>query len=431
MIIPSEVIRRKRDGLELSKEEIISFVKGYMKGEVADYQLSAFCMAVYFKGMSKKETKALVEAIAYSGRVLDLSDFQVPKLDKHSTGGVGDKVSLVLVPLMVSCGFLFPKLSGRGLGFSGGTIDKVESIPGFRTGLSLEEIKSILEKIGGVIAGQTEDLAPADKKIYALRDVTATVESIPLIVSSILGKKLASGTDTWVFDVKLGKGAFMKDFDKAKELAKLLVSISKEMGKKACALITDMNQPLGYKIGNSLEVEEAIDTLKGNGPPDLEQIVLSIGMALSELAGRPLTQEVLYRNLRQGRALEKFSEMIEAQGGNPRVIENPKLMPYAPYSFVIESEKDGFVNTLDAEKIGLAVLALGGGRRKKEDDIDRGVGIKLFKKEGDVVNKGDPLMEVFYRSSSSLEIAIKIVKEAYKIEDNFVNRRKLIYDRII
>lgn len=431
MIIPYEVIRKKRDGLELDKEEISSFIKGYMRGEIADYQLSAFCMAVYFRGMSKTETKALVEAIAYSGKFLDLSEFLGPKLDKHSTGGVGDKVSLVLVPLMVSCGFLFPKLSGRALGFSGGTVDKIESIPGLRTNFSLEEIKIILKKVGGVIAGQTEELAPADKRIYALRDVTGTVESIPLIVSSILGKKLTSGTDTWIFDVKVGRGAFVKDLDKAKELAELLVSISKDMGKRACALITDMNQPLGYKVGNSLEVEEAIETLKGNGPSDLEEVVLSMGVTLSEISGRPLTREALYRSLKQGKALEKFLEIIEAQGGDSRVLENPKLMPYAPYSFIIESEKDGFVNTLDAEKIGLAVLALGGGRRRKEDDIDRGVGIRLFKKEGDLVNKGDPLVEILYRSNRSLEIAIKLVKEAYRIEDSFVSKRALIYGKVL
>ncbi|MCS7233832.1 MAG: thymidine phosphorylase [Synergistetes bacterium] len=431
MIIFSEIIKKKRDGFELSKKDIENFIRGYMEGKVTDYQVSAFCMAVYFKGMSKEETKALTEAIAYSGKLLDLSDFYGPKLDKHSTGGVGDKVSLVLIPLMASCGFLFPKLSGRGLGFTGGTLDKIESIPGFKTNLSLREIKNILGSIGLVIAGQTEELAPADKRIYALRDVTATAESIPFIVSSILGKKLASGTDIWVFDVKLGKGAFLKNFDKAKELAELLVSISKEFGKKSCAIITDMNQPLGYMVGNSLEVEEAIATLKGNGPPDLEEVVLSLGVALSELAGRPLSREFLCKKLKQGEALVKFLEMIEAQGGNSQVIENPKVMPFAPYSFVVESNREGFITSLDAEKIGLAILVLGGGRLRMEDDIDRGVGIKLLKKEGDMVSKEEPLAEIFYRSAASLETAIKLVKEAYNIEDKPISGRKLIYEKVL
>ncbi len=429
-LIPVEIIRKKRDGYKLSKEEISYFINGYVNGEVADYQASAWCMAVFFRGMEKDEILSLVEVVGRSGDVLDLNDFSEPKLDKHSTGGVGDKVSLVLVPLMASCGFLFPKMSGRGLGHSGGTIDKIESIPGFRTALSLDEFKDVLKKVGAVIAGQTANLAPADKKLYALRDVTATVESIPLIVSSILGKKIASGTDVWVFDVKVGKGAFMKEMDSARELARLLVSISKEMGKKAAALITDMNQPLGRKVGNSLEVEEAIETLRGEGPPDLTKVVLSLGARLSSLAGSPISEEDLIKKLLDGSALEKFREIVEAQGGNPEVIDNTNLLEHAPYKFVLEAEKDGVISSLDAERIGMAVVMLGGGRKRKEDEIDRGVGVVLLKKEGDSVEKGEPLAEIFYRSRESLEEALRLVKMAYEI-DSFYKKRSLIYEELV
>jgi len=429
-MIPSEIIRKKRDGLELAREEIVGFVDGFLRGEVADYQIAAFCMAVYFRGMTLDETRALTEAIAWSGKCLNLKCIKEPKLDKHSTGGVGDKTSLVLVPLMVSCGFLFPKLSGRGLGYSGGTIDKIESIPGFRTSLSVREIKRNLESVGGVIAGQSPELAPADKKIYALRDVTATVESIPLIVSSIIGKKLASGTDVWVFDVKVGKGAFMKEIDEARKLAQTLVTLSQQFGKKASAFITDMNQPLGNSVGNSLEVEEAIYTLKGEGPSDLKEVVLSLGVALSELAGRPLSKSVLRKKLESGEALDVFVKIVEAQGGDPRVVEDTRLMPYATYVRIVEAEREGHISSLDAEKIGLAVLFLGGGRRRKEEEIDRGVGIKLFKKEGDRVYKGEPLAEIWYSSETDLERAFGLVKSAYEISEEFKGRRTLIYERI-
>lgn len=430
-MIASEIIRRKRDGVELSKEEIEYMVQGYVSGEIADYQVSAWCMAVYFMGMSEREIRDLVRAIAYSGKTLDLSEFSSHKIDKHSTGGVGDKVSIVLVPLMASCDFLFPKLAGRGLGYTGGTIDKIESIPGFRTELTLDEIRNILKKTNAVIGAQTEELAPADKKIYLLRDVTATVESIPLIVSSILGKKLAIGTDVWVFDVKVGKGAFMKDINRARELARLLVAISKELNKKACALITDMNQPLGRSIGNSLEIEEAIKTLKGNGPEDLTELVLSLGVELSFLAGNPISKESLYEKLRRGEALERFIRIVEAQGGDPRIVENPKLMPYAPYRFALESDRDGLIASIDAEKIGLAVLALGGGRRRKEDDIDRGVGIKLLKKEGESVRKGEPLVEILYRCSNTLEEALHYLRSAYEIGDVSKAQGHLIYEKVL
>ncbi|MCD6363320.1 MAG: thymidine phosphorylase, partial [Synergistetes bacterium] len=313
---------------------------------------------------------------------------------------------------------------------SGGTIDKIESIPGFRTNLSVEEFKSILKKVGAVIAGQTANLAPADKKLYALRDVTATVESIPLIVSSILGKKIASGTDVWIFDVKVGKGAFMKDLEDARELARLLVSISKGMGKKAGALITDMNQPLGRKVGNAVEVEEAIDALKGEGPADLVEVVLSLGVRLSSLAGKPIAREDLIRRFSDGSALEKFKEMIEAQGGDPRVLEKPSLLGRAPNRFVLEAERDGVISSLDAERIGMAIMILGGGRKKKGDDIDRGVGINLLKKEGDRVEKGEPVVEVFYRSQGSLAEALRFLKEAYRISDSY-KRRSLIYEELV
>lgn len=427
---PVEIIRKKRDGQKLSREEISYFIRGYANGEIADYQASAWCMAVFFRGMDEDEILNFVEVVGKSGEVLDLSEFPDEKLDKHSTGGVGDKVSLVLVPLLASCGFYFPKMSGRGLGHSGGTIDKIESIPGFRTNLSVEEFKSILKKVGAVIAGQTANLAPADKKLYALRDVTATVESIPLIVSSILGKKIASGTDVWIFDVKVGKGAFMKDLEDARELARLLVSISKGMGKKAGALITDMNQPLGRKVGNAVEVEEAIDALKGEGPADLVEVVLSLGVRLSSLAGKPIAREDLIRRFSDGSALEKFKEMIEAQGGDPRVLEKPSLLGRAPNRFVLEAERDGVISSLDAERIGMAIMILGGGRKKKGDDIDRGVGINLLKKEGDRVEKGEPVVEVFYRSQGSLAEALRFLKEAYRISDSY-KRRSLIYEELV
>jgi len=430
-LIPSEIIKKKRDGEELSTEELKFFIEGYLKGKVADYQVSAWCMAVYFKGMSPREIRDLVEIIGRSGKLLDLSDFDLPKVDKHSTGGVGDKTSITLVPLMASCGFLFPKLAGRGLGYTGGTIDKIESIPGFRTNLCLEDLKLALRRSGAIIAAQTEELAPADKKIYALRDVTATVDSIPLIVSSILGKKLAVGADAWVFDVKVGKGAFMKEMDKARELATFLISISKDLGKRVCAFITDMDQPLGNNVGNTIEVEEAIDTLKGKGPADLTELVLSLGSELSTLANKPLSREELYEKIVKGEALQKLADIIEAQGGDPRVLENYNLMPHAPYSFVIEADKAGFIESVDAEKVGLAVLSLGGGRKRKGKEIDRGVGIRLFKKRGDKVEKGEAIAEILYRSESSLAEALQFLKSAYSIGERCSIEGKLIYEKVL
>lgn len=406
-----DIIIKKREGESLSKEEIEFFIKGFYRKEIADYQMSAWLMASFIRGLSKEETVSLISAILSTGKILE---WNFPVIDKHSTGGVGDKLSLVVVPLLASLGYRVAKLSGRGLGHTGGTIDKLESIPGYRTNLNLEEFKTLVEGVGCSIISQTEELVPVEKEIYALRDVTGTIESIPLITSSILSKKIAGGAKTLIFDVKVGSGAFMKDLKTAEELAFWLKDIGESFDRKVKVVISDMNQPLGNAIGNLLEVLEAIDTLKGKGPEDLTELAI-------ETAGTVASKNLLRESLLNGKAFKKFLEMVKAQGGN---IDN--LYPSAKkYDFL--SWNSGYINRLDAYLIGEAVRVLGAGRYKKEDKIDPNVGIVLKKKLGDYVEKGEVILEVYYNSQEKLLSSIKLLEKAVSIDRNAVEKPPLIY----
>lgn len=408
---PIDIIIKKRDGNTLTKEEVEFFIYRFYNKEIKDYQMSAWLMASFIRGLSKEETQYLISAILSTGKTLEW-DFQV--IDKHSTGGVGDKLSLVVVPLLASLGFKVAKLSGRGLGHTGGTIDKLESIPGFRTNLSLEEFKSLVEKIGCSIISQTDDLVPVEKEIYSLRDVTGTVDSIPLITSSILSKKIAGGAKTIIFDVKVGSGAFMKNLKDAEELTSWLVEIGKSFNREVKAVISDMNQPLGFAVGNILEVIEAIDTLKGNGPRDLEELAI-------EVVGTVVSKDLARESLKNGNAFKKFKEMIEAQGG-----DISSLSPLAKiYRFSIQ--ESGYIERLDAYLIGEAVRVLGAGRYKKEDIIDPNVGILLKKKVGDYVENEETILEIYYNSEDKLKDSIKLIRKAISISKNEVKRPILIY----
>jgi pyrimidine-nucleoside phosphorylase len=396
---PFDIIKKKRDGEILTSEEIDFFVQGATRGEIPDYQITALLMAVYFKGMTEDETYHLTSSMMYSGEVIDLSDIPGIKVDKHSTGGVGDKLTLTIAPLVASAGVPIPMISGRGLGHTGGTIDKLESIPGFRTNLSAGEFKENIRRIGVSIISQTKEIAPADRKLYALRDVTATVESIPLIAGSIMSKKLAEGIDGLVLDVKTGSGAFMKSLKKSQDLAKALVSIGKKMGKKVAALITDMSQPTGYAVGNSLEVIEAIETLKGRGPDDVNELTLNIGAWMLKLGGIVEKTEdgikVLKKKIKNGDGLEKLRELIECQGGNPEVINDYSLFPKARIVREIKSSVSGYIQGIDTEKIGTAACILGAGRLKADSPVDPSAGLILKKKIGDKVEKGGTLITIY------------------------------------
>ncbi|HHV80672.1 TPA: thymidine phosphorylase [bacterium] len=406
-----DIIIKKRDGKSLSKEEIEFFIKNFYKREITDYQMSAWLMASFIRGLSKEETVNLISAILSTGKILD---WEFPVIDKHSTGGVGDKLSLIVVPLLASLGYKVAKLSGRGLGHTGGTIDKLESIPNFRTSLTLDEFKSLVEKIGCSIISQTEELVPVEKEIYSLRDVTGTVESIPLITSSILSKKIAGGAKTIIFDVKVGSGAFMKDIKTAEELALWLKDIGETFGKSINVVISDMNQPLGNAVGNLLEVLEAIDTLKGNGPEDLTELAI-------ETAGTIASKELLKNSLSNGMAFNKFLDMVRAQGGD---ISN--LSPSAKrYDFI--ALDSGYIGRLDAYLIGEAVRTLGAGRYRKEDRIDPNVGIILKKKMGDYVEKGEVLLEIYYNSEEKLSSSLRLTERAISINKDAVERYPLVY----
>ena len=393
-----DLIQKKRDGHALTKEEIEWLIRGYVAGEIPDYQMSAFCMAVYFQGMSLEETTALTFAVRDSGDKLNLSDINGLRVDKHSTGGVGDKTSLVVTPIVASLGVKVAKMSGRGLGHTGGTIDKLEAIPGFKTDLPIDRFKEIVNEVGLSIVGQSAELAPADKLLYALRDVTATVDSLPLIVSSIMGKKLAADDDCIVLDVKTGSGSFMKTLEKSRELAEWMVEIGKRAGKRMRALITDMGTPLGYAIGNSLEVVEAIQTLKGEGPKDLTELCVALSSHILELAEKGSYAEcerMVRETIANGSALITFSKAVAAQGGNSEWILYPENFPKAKYSYVVKSRQSGYITSVNAEGYGLASLLLGAGRNTKEDEIDFSAGIYLHSKTGDFVEVGTPIATLY------------------------------------
>lgn len=425
-----DLILKKKRGEELTNEEIKYMIAGYTKGDIPDYQMSAMMMAICFQGMTPEETKNLTLAMAESGDMLDLSAIQGIKVDKHSTGGVGDKTSLVLGPMVASLGVPVAKMSGRGLGHTGGTIDKLESFTGFTTALSTETFINNVNEIHIAIAGQTADLAPADKKLYALRDVTGTVDQMSLIASSIMSKKLASGADAIVLDVKTGDGAFMKTLEDSKALAKAMVSIGKLAGKKMAAVISDMDQPLGNAVGNILEVKEAIDTLHGSGPKDLEELVLTLGsymvVAAEKASSIEVARTMLEQTLTDGSAFETFKKFIVAQGGCEDEVLHPKKLPKAKYIEPVFSEKTGFVKDIQTEEIGRISLLLGGGRETKESEIDLTVGLVLNKKRGDEVRIGDVLATIHANDLEKLAQAKKRLLEAYSVSNTPVTKEPLI-----
>lgn len=416
-----DVILKKRNGEKLSREEIKFMVEGFVRGEIPDYQMAAFLMAIFFRHLDEEETYYLTEVMMRSGEVLDLSEIPGKKVDKHSTGGVGDKTTLVVAPLVASCGVPIAKMSGRALGHTGGTIDKLESIPGFRTELSIDEFVENVKKYSIAIVGQTGNLVPADKKIYALRDATATVDELSLIASSIMSKKLAAGSDAFVLDVKFGTGAFIKGIEESRKLAGLMLEIAKRHGRKAAAVLSNMNQPLGRFIGNSLEVIEAIETLKGRGPEDLVELSITLGALMLELAGVSEFEngkKILKKKIETGEALEKFRVLIKAQGGDERVVDDPwKFLAVSKKIEEFKAERDGYVSFIDTEKVGTASMLLGAGRKKKEDKIDHSVGIVVEKKLGDFVEKGETIARLYVSEKSDLESAMKLLKEAYVVSD--------------
>ncbi|HET7753641.1 MAG TPA: thymidine phosphorylase [Anaeromyxobacteraceae bacterium] len=430
-----ELIQRKRDGGALHASDIRALVAGYTSGSVPDYQMAAFCMAVFFRGMNGEETVALTETMLLSGDVLDLSDIPGPKVDKHSTGGVGDKVSLTLAPIAAACGVKVPMISGRGLGHTGGTLDKLESIPGFRIGLSVEEFRKVLSATGCALIGQTDRLAPADRKLYALRDVTATVESIPLIAASIMSKKLAEGIDGLVLDVKVGSGAFMKTRAAAEALAGTLCGIGRGFGKRVSALLTAMDEPLGRAVGNALEVKEALELLRGGGPEDLREVNDVLTAEMLVLAGVASTRQDGLRRVRDavasGRAMEKFVEIAVAQGADVRALEDPARLPSAPSVAEVAAPRGGYVEAIDAQAIGLAAMALGAGRARVEDRVDPAVGILVQKKVGDAVDRGEALCLLHHREGGEpVGRVAQRVLAAYRIGEERVTPGPLVIGEI-
>jgi pyrimidine-nucleoside phosphorylase len=427
-----DLIHRKRDGEELSPEEIATLVDGYNRNEIPDYQMSAFLMAVFFSGMSDREVSALTECIIRSGELVDLSSIPGIKVDKHSTGGVGDKTSLISAPLAASAGVIVPMISGRGLGHTGGTLDKLEAIPGFRTDLTIDEFREQLKKHGLAFIGQTPEVAPADGKLYSLRDATATVESIPLIASSIMSKKLAVGLDAIVLDVKVGNGAFMKRQVDARRLAQMMVGIGRRMDKRVQALITDMNQPLGYAVGNALEVMEVSQTLQNAGPTDLTRISLELAARMIFLAKIAPTldeaREVAQQKLLDGSGYRKFKEVIEAQGGNPQVLDRFELLPNATGVREIASPRAGYVSAIAAEDIGMASSMIGAGRNTKEDTIDPAVGVILEVKTGQKIEAGAVLCRLYYTREDNLEEAAQQIEDAFRISATPPEERELILE---
>ncbi len=431
----SDIIVKKRNGLPLSNEEIKYVVNGYTDGTIPDYQMSSLLMAIYFQHMNYEETLALTSAMADSGDKLDLSKISGVKVDKHSTGGVGDKTTLVLAPMVAALGIKTAKMSGRGLGHTGGTIDKLESIPGFSTNLSEEQFINNVNNIGIALTGQTGNITPADKKIYALRDVTGTVENMSLIASSIMSKKIAAGADVIVLDVKAGNGAFMKNIEDARNLAQIMVQIGNGAGRKTYAVISQMEEPLGFAVGNALEVIEAIRTLKGEGPDDLLELCIELGSLMVVGADSKITQDEARLKLRMtiedGSAYNKFKEFVAAQGGDVSYIDDYDKLVNVTEQIDITSDKTGYVKSIQAYYIGESVMILGGGREKKGDAIDHNVGLILTKKVGDYVNKGDTIAVMYINAASNKDTAIDMVKNAYEICDKHIDKLQLINDVIV
>lgn len=430
MFDPLEIIARKRDGRELDPAEISAMVKNAAEGGIPDYQIAAFLMAVTIRGMTGEETAALLDAFLASGEILDFSSLRGAKADKHSTGGVGDKVSLVLAPLAASCGLRVPMVSGRGLGYTGGTLDKLESIPGFRTDLAPDELHRLLRQVGCFISGQTESLVPADRVLYALRDVTATVPSPPLILASIVSKKIAEGAEVLVFDVKAGAGAYMKTVEEARRLAGQLVRLTAARGVRARALVTDMNEPLGRAVGNALEVRESLDLLEGKGPADTRELVLTLGTVMMELAGEEPrnARAVLVRALDSGAAREKFRSMVEAQGGDIKALE--KGLARAPLIAEVKAPDGGFISRLDAGQIGRAAFHLGAGRAARNDSVDHAAGIVLRKKTGERVAKGESVAELHAGDAAKIEAARSIFLNGIGITKEPPRPRALVHQEI-
>ncbi len=435
-MLPQWIIEKKRDGQALSVDEIRSFFEGYGSGAIPDYQAAAMAMAIYFRGMTFDEIAALTDVMMKSGDLLDTSRLKQPTVDKHSTGGIGDKVSLILAPLVACRGVAVPMISGRGLGITGGTLDKIESIPGYRTDLQPDEFLRVIEACGCSIIGQTARLAPVDKKLYALRDVTATVPSIPLITASIMSKKLAENTQALVLDVKWGSGAFMKTLDEARNLARTMVEVGDRMGRRMAAVLTDMNQPLGRTVGNAVEVEESIRALRGEGAQDLMEVTLVLGALMLVLTGRAESEAAARRELegalRSGEALARFRRMVELHGGDPRVVDDPRRLPAAATALPVPAPAAGVIEAADADGIGRACAILGAGRARVEDRVDHAVGLRDLRKVGERVGKGDPLAVVLARNEADARRAAERIVASVRIGDGQgIVDRPLIVERVL
>ncbi|MGE3673395.1 MAG: thymidine phosphorylase [Polyangiaceae bacterium] len=431
---PVELIIKKRDGQEHPSEEIQALITGYLKGDVADYQMSAWLMAAFLRGLSDKETVTLTQAMLRSGDVLELPSVKASKVDKHSTGGVGDKISICLAPLVAACGVAVPMISGRGLGHTGGTLDKLEAIAGYRVDLDTKRFEKTVREVGTSMIGQTEHLAPADRRIYALRDVTGTVECIPLIVASILSKKLAEGIDGLVLDVKVGRGAFMKDIDSARHLAKALVRVGRGAGKQVVALLTDMSAPIGNTIGNSLETREAIEILHGKGPSDTLELTLALGAEMLVLGGACKRtaegRKLLASAISDGRGRKTFAAMVKAHGGDARVVEEPDRLPASKHRVAVAAEKSGFIHACDPLELGLSALELGAGRKRKEDTIDPAVGIELAKHRGDQIKAGETLCWLHVQRPKDADAISARVRSAYTLKRGAPPSTPLVLERL-
>ncbi len=431
---PQDLIEKKRDGGELSDDEIAFLIRGYTGDEIPDYQISAWLMAAFLRGMSSAETQSLLSEMLHSGEILSHDQISAPKVDKHSTGGVGDKTSLVIAPVAAACGVAVPMISGRALAHTGGTLDKLESIPGFRTNLSLNEFRSVLERCGLALIGQTREIAPADRKLYTLRDLTATVPFRPFICASILSKKLAEGIDGLVLDVKFGNGAFMREFSEARALAQMMTDVCHSMKKRVVALLTNMNQPLGHWVGNAVETREAIETLQGNLTGDFAELSLELSAWMLVVAGvtndLDSARQQATQSITSGKALEKFGECIKAQGGDARVLDNLSLLPQAQHQYVITARQSGYISHIETDEIGRIIMDWGGGRQRIEDQIDPSVGLYLHAKLGDAVKTGDPVVTAYYNDESKLEELCKRLSRSVTISESAPTIEPLIREII-